>query len=95
MVEGTRPLQACPHANACFTAGNGSPCAKLVTTPEFLPVLQQTLIQIEDNIETGKEHGWEMYVSNQENQATGLWKVIQELQLPPRNARRAEEVNSE
>lgn len=73
---------ACPHANACFTAGNGSPCAKLVTTPEFLPVLQKTLIQIEDNVKAGQEHGWEMYVSNQENQASGLRQVIQELQLP-------------
>lgn len=73
---------ACPHANACFTVGNGGPCSKLMTTPEFLPSLRQTLIQIEDNIDVGSKNGWEMYVSNQENQAQGIRQVIKELELP-------------
>lgn len=74
----------CPHANACFTAGNGSPCAKLVTTSEFLPVIKQTLIQVEENMEIAREKGWDVYLSGQETQAQGLRQVIRDLERSDR-----------
>lgn len=72
----------CPHSGACFTAGGGKPCAKLVTTPEFLPILEHNLIQVEENMEIAHEKGWDLYLSGQEETANGLRQVVQELKLP-------------
>lgn len=72
----------CPHANACFTAGNGGPCSKLVTTGEFLPVLKMTLKQVEKNLQAAREQGWDQGIwhTGQELQAQGLRRVISQLE---------------
>ena len=69
--------EACPYANVCES------CANFITTPEFAPVLESQLADVQRLRDDAERRGWESEVARHDRVITSLRGHLRRFDRPP------------